>query len=193
MKRKLCFVDVETTGLHSHLHTICEIAIIRDDGVTFCAKVKLTNEQLAAADPRAFEVNQYDPAEYLHAMSAYKAAKESAKVLQGCKVVGHNVHFDVAFLREFFADNDIDCSFSPRLIDTQVIAYEQLHFLHSLSLDNIRALFGWSLEGAHSALVDAQDCKRLYYKICRANIFQRCIWRVKHWLIKKVKCCKVLK
>ena len=185
MKRKLCFVDVETTGLHAHLHTICEIAVIRDDGVTFCAKIKLTNEQLAAADPRALEVNKYDPAEYLHAMSALSAARETAKILQGCKIVGHNVHFDVAFIREWFEDNFIECSFSPRLIDTQVIAYEQLHFLPSLSLDAIRSFFGWSLEGAHSALTDSQDCMRLYYKILRASFLHRCFWRLQHWLRKK--------
>lgn len=185
MKRKLCFIDVETTGLHAHLHTICEIAVIRDDGASFCTKIKLTNEQLAAADPRALEVNHYDPAEYLHAMSALKAAGEVAKILQGCKIVGHNVHFDVAFVREWFEENDIECTFSPRLIDTQVIAHEQLHFLSSLSLDAIRSFFGWSMEGAHTAMTDTKDCMRLYYKILRATILHRFLWRLQHWLRKK--------
>ena len=179
--RKLAFIDVETTGLQPHIHTICEVAIIRSDGATFSTKVKLTQQEMQDADQRAFAINGYSQKDMLYGLSHEKSAAAVAEILQGCKVVGHNVHFDVAFLREWFDAHGIECSFDPRLIDTQVIAYEQLYFLRSHSLDNLRKFFGWSLDGAHTALVDAHDCKRLFEKTCRATVFHRFFWRARRW------------
>lgn len=190
MKRKLCFLDVETTGLHPHLYTICEVAVICEDGRSFSTKVKLTPEEFANADPVAMKINGYTEKDMLYSMSHKPAAEKVAEILQGCKVVGHNVHFDINFLHEWFDDHGIQCSFDCRLIDTQVIAHEQLHFLRSHSLDAIRSFFGWSLEGAHTALIDAHDCKRLYQKICRATVLHRAFWRFRHWC-KSFRCkCK---
>jgi DNA polymerase III alpha subunit (gram-positive type) len=186
--KKLAFIDVETTGLQPHLHTICEVAIIRSDGATFSTKVKLTPDEMNAADKRALQINGYTAKDMLYALSHEKSAAAFAEILQGCKVVGHNVHFDVAFIREWFDQHGIECSFDPRLIDTQVIAFEQLPFLRSHSLDNLRRFFCWSLEGAHTALIDAHDCKRLYHKINRATVLHRVFWRCKRWLRKLRNC-----
>jgi len=187
MKQVLCFIDIETTGLFPHLHTITEIAIVRSDGVHFCAKIALTAEQLEYADPVALEINGYNAKSWVHAMSARAAAKECAKLMKQCKIVGHNVHFDVAFIKEWFAEHGETCMFDPRLVDTQVLSYEHLYFLRSHSLDTIRAFFGWGFEGAHTALVDALDCKRLYEKLCRASAVKRCFWRFKNFVLQLLK------
>lgn len=47
------------------------------------------------------------------------------------------------------------------------LAYEHLvpKGLGSLSLDRIRGFLGWSHDGAHTAMVDTRDCRRLFHEL----------------------------
>ena len=183
----ICFVDVETTGLQSHLHTITEIALIRSDGKQFVSKIKLSPLDLLNADVAALTINGYDADEWELSADPKSAAEAVAKFMHNCTIVGHNVHFDVDFIKEWFARHNVRCVYNRRLIDTQVLAHEQLYFLNSLSLDNIRHFFNWSTEDAHTAYQDAYDCKRLYYKILRVGVLKRIYWRFKKYIKNKIK------
>jgi len=175
--RKLCFVDVETTGLDAYKHAIIEIAVIREDGKSFAARVQPSENDLRNADPVALEINKYTEKEWAGSISPRVAAKQAADIMQGCVIVGHNVHFDISFLKELFEAQGVQCWFVPRLVDTQVLSFEHLHFLRSHSLDNLRVFFGWSLDGAHSALIDVLDTQKLFYKLRRASVLSRLWWR----------------
>ena len=61
MKKPLCFIDIETTGLNSAIHEIIEIAIIkicpREGTSTYTTKIQPENIQHAS--PEALEINGY--------------------------------------------------------------------------------------------------------------------------------------
>ena len=46
-------------------------------------------------------------------------------------------------------------------------------------MDTIREYLGWSTEGAHTALKDTHDTRRLYWTLVRANWFDRLRWRLR--------------
>lgn len=97
----LCFLDCETTGLDPfHGDRICEIALVRvEKGIT-------TKTFEALIDPQreislgAFFINGIKP-EMLYGKPQFiELVPEVLESIQGAVLVGHNVIFDINFLRE---------------------------------------------------------------------------------------------
>lgn len=172
---KVIYLDVETTGLNPEMHEIIEIAII-GDGIQYNKKVKPLH--LETADPNALLVNGFTSADWRYAQSPETVALEVAHIIKGCTVVGHNPHFDMSFVDELLHMYGCEVCYDRRLVDTTVLAREHLSVcgLDSFSMDSIRRFFGWPYKDSHTALKDAQDCKRLYHKLLRATSVQRFIW-----------------
>ena len=86
-------------------------------------------------------------------------------------LAGHNVHFDVNFLRFFFSQNNENFSkfFSHRIINTSSILYYQYlagHLKHrAISSDEAFDLFEIKVEGRHTALGDAIATAKLFTKL----------------------------
>ena len=174
--KPLAFIDVETSGLHPEMgHEIIEICIIKKNDVLH---LKIAPSNISLADPVALKINGYQPELWADATPRKLAAQLSASWLHGCMVVGHNIKFDMMFLADLWDSYDISSAVDRRYIDTVVLAHEHLAplGLRSLSMDNIRNFFGWSSASAHSALADAEDAKRLYYKLLRAPFWRRWFW-----------------
>ena len=182
MKKPLCFIDIETTGLNSAIHEIIEIAIIkicpREGTSTYTTKIQPENIQHAS--PEALEINGYSQKEWEHAPAAQSVVFYISDILAGSMLVGHNVRFDEEFIAELLHLYGAKKRYSRRMIDTITLAHEQLPRLHSLSMDSIRDYFFWDKSRAHTAYVDAMDCMRLYYKLLRANAFKRTCWRMRN-------------
>jgi DNA polymerase-3 subunit epsilon len=100
----LHFVDTETTGLDCTKHEIIEIAIITEmgDGTLerWCTKIKPV--RLLDADPKALEVNGYNDADWSDAPLLPEVIEVIRDKLKDGIVVGHNVSFDVGFIRESY-------------------------------------------------------------------------------------------
>ena len=173
---KLVFVDIETTGLISGYHEIIEIAIIDESGTHYHAKIKPKRLQLA--DVRALTLNCYSAKSWKNALEPVQAAHEISEMLKGCTIVAHNPHFDMPFIEELLHEHQVDYNWNRRYIDTITLAYEHLTplGLKSCSLESCRRFFGWSNVFAHTALQDAKDCRRLYYKLARASYIKRLSW-----------------
>jgi DNA polymerase III alpha subunit (gram-positive type) len=185
MKKALCFVDVETTGLNSAIHEIIEISIVK-----ICPKkgtstytTKIQPENLQHASETALKINGYNQRDWEHAPAAQSVVFYISDMIAGCTLVGHNIRFDEDFISELFHLYGVKKRYDRRLIDTITLAHEQLPNLHSLSLDSIRDYFFWDKKNAHTAYVDTMDCMRLYYKLLRANAFHRTCWMIKHKVI----------
>jgi DNA polymerase III epsilon subunit-like protein len=169
--RPLAFIDTETTGLDPRLQEVIEVAVLteRPDGTLdeWCTKVKPV--RLETADPYALRINGYTahPELWTTAPTFAEIASELTSRLDGTILVGHNVGFDLDFLQEGL----IRCGSKVKLpyhkLDTVSYAYEHLvpKGLTSLSLDAIREFLGWPKDGAHTALVDARDCRRLFREV----------------------------
>ena len=116
--KKLAFIDLETTGLSPKKHEILEIGYILAEQVpqegrgpvlrileTFDTKV--APERIGEADPTALKINGYNEEGWRGAMPLEKALRYLAEKTSGAIVVGHNVDFDLGFLRAGFARFDI--------------------------------------------------------------------------------------
>ena len=172
---RLVFIDIETTGLISGYHEIIEVAVI-GDGFTYHKKVKPLRLELA--DSRALAINGYTSREWRTAEEPNVIAEQLATILKGCTIVGHNPNFDMEFIEELLEKYGAKTHYDYRFIDTITLAYEHLSpcGLESFSLDSCRRFFGWDTAFSHTALQDAQDCKRLFYTLLRANRIKRWSW-----------------
>ena len=171
------FVDVETTGLDPSIHEIIEICIITEwqSGSFEEWHTKIRPERIGDAHPRALEVNGYTAEAWRNApIMAYVINDIAARVSKGL-VIGHNVAFDLGFISAALAGHGLRRP-SHRSFDTMALAYEHLP-LPKVSLDAIRAFFGWSGADAHTALQDTRDMRRLFHSLYRAGCLQRLWYR----------------
>lgn len=164
----LAFVDTETTGASpDYGDRVIEIGIVRTQGCEVVAEYQqLVNPQrwispgITALTGITSEMTEGQPtfAEQLPAM---------LEILRGCIVVGHNVHFDLGFLRGEFhrcrrcMEDDLG---STHVLDTLRIARRRFgrggNSLQSLS----RRLEIESIQ-AHRALADAHTTRLVLYHL----------------------------
>jgi len=170
-QRPRAFLDTETTGLDPVLNEVIEIAIIREtpDG-TFLDEwaTKVKPQHIETAHPKALAVNGYTEEARADAPLFEEVADTVVRRLNGCVIVGHNPKFDLLFLEEALKKAGMPYARLPyHAIDTVTLVYEHLvpQGLGSLSLDRVRDFLGWSREGAHGALKDTQDCRKLYHQL----------------------------
>ena len=169
---KLVFLDTETTGLkpwkygRTH-HEILELAfIIIEDGKEQRRECwKFVPRRIHTASPEALSINGYDEAEWKKdgvewSIEYINALKE---ILSDSVVIGHNISFDIGFLRAVFKDFDTYFRFPPE-VDTKALARIVWGF-DSLRMDYIREQVPeMTCEGAHRALKDTEDCIFIYNK-----------------------------
>lgn len=176
--KMLHFIDTETTGLDCTKHEIIEIAIITEygDGRLERWSTKVKPVRLLDASPKALEINGYNDADWEEAPYMNEVIEVIRDKLCQGTIVGHNVHFDVGFIRESYKRCGLDSSsrsnrIGRHCVDTITLAHEHLQpmGITSLSLDSIRTFVGWSKENAHTALKDADDCRKLYWSLLRKH------------------------
>jgi len=173
---RLAFIDTETTGLDPTNNEIIEIAVkiidndmydvelmtYSDIEYEFEGKFKIRRMDLA--NSKALEINGYNEEEWQGAYNWSKSACERLLGrLKGCVVVGHNVQFDINFIREECKRQGVYC---PRFtsLDTQGMAKFLWADFKSVSMDNIRKeLPQWfDTEGSHRAMKDVNDCVTIW-------------------------------
>lgn len=177
---ELAFVDIETTGLEVNKHEIIEIAIITKSKHYH---VKVSPNFIEFADPKALEINGYRPEEWLESIPSHVVAREIADILHNKIIVGHNPKFDMGFIREMWDTHNCTPYVSSRYIDTIQLAREHLPYCPQYRLDTIRRYLGWSLVGAHSAMVDCEDTKKLFHLLWRCSSMRRAWLRFRYRLI----------
>ena len=172
---KTVFLDTETTGLSPTKHEIIEIGMVIEhpSGAVESWCTKIAPSRIETANPKALEINGFTPEAWEEAPALSEVLPIVTEHLSGAVVVGHNVAFDLRFIRQVLDDVHLSEH------DTQVLAREHLTplGLRSVSLDNCRRWFGWSLDGAHTALVDAEDCRKLFHMLRDPNPIRKRLWR----------------
>ena len=176
MPRLLVF-DTETGGIDPDAHSLFDIgATVWEDGIATAEFQVFVAEPTLRLTLDAMAVNKIDlevhrgravpPAEALARFHAFVATQFEHELAAGEKVVlvGHNVGFDVGFLKRLYRDcaGDFDAFYSHRTMDTAAI-------IRFLGLAGLLSLPGAGLEGAlayykievppedrHTALGDAK-------------------------------------
>jgi DNA polymerase III epsilon subunit-like protein len=173
---KLLVIDTETGGTDPSAHSLLSVAAVVWAAGEIGARIELlVAEEELTVTPRAMEINRIDlvshramglrPAEAVAALEAFVREAFHDEFALGEKVVlvGHNISFDVGFLKRLYrqAETDFESTFSHRTLDTASI-------LRFLSLAGLRMAAGAGLTEAlaemgihvkedarHSALGDA--------------------------------------
>lgn len=179
----LAFIDIETSGLDPHKHEILSFAaIVRSPLGDRAAHFKIRPEHIETAEAQALSVNGYTPEKWADAISTDVAAPAIEHALERSILVGHNVAFDIAFIREFlkkYRPESLQRLGRMRSLDTMTLAYEHLApcGLDSLSLMDICNFLGISNEGEHDALTDVRRCMSVYDTLLRSSPIRRFLWR----------------
>lgn len=179
-EKKLVFLDTETTGLDPRIHEILEICLMGIDGeVLFYSKIK--PQRIETAHPKALEINGYSEEDWAGAPTFDQVAEEIAKHLKWAVMAGHNISFDLGFIKAEIerANPELLKGLGYHLVDTVTLAYEQLCScgLESLSLKNVCEFLGVGLSNAHTATADTEACRRVYLKLAQANRWSRLMWK----------------
>jgi len=157
---KLCFLDLETTGLESELDSIVECSFVvtdlelheldRFDAVLVPERTSLTPfvEQLTGITQVEIDENGKKLAD---------VRDEILRKIGDAPIVGHNIDFDVNFLES----HGVPVRKNGR-IDTHELARIALVGLESYSLEVISHQFELAHADAHRAMSDVQACVQLW-------------------------------
>jgi DNA polymerase III epsilon subunit-like protein len=163
----LVFLDTETSGLDPLVNGVMQVGLIR---TTADLKVTEVYDELVQpygylVQPKALEVNGLNLEECQEdGLPSAEVSARVAEVCEGAVIVGHNIRFDLEFLRTMFRISGTDFKIGRRTIDTQSLAWAMVpQGLESLSLDGIRAHLRLKpREGKHDALEDAELTLEVY-------------------------------
>jgi oligoribonuclease (3'-5' exoribonuclease) len=174
---QVIFIDIESTGLDPDRHVPWDIAIIAKNE-EYEQLVVLTEEEMAAADPRALDIGHFQK-RYLDVQSqgqerthhsAFTVAQEVARLTDGKHLVGANPRFDAAFLERLLWRNGANPKWSYHLIDVEALMLGALAERglevpipwKSVQLSEMLGIPGPSEEERHTAMGDSRWCKRIF-------------------------------
>lgn len=165
---KYLVIDTETTGLDNQAHELISLGaiVMIDNVIVQTIEIKVKPQRLQNADPKAMQVNGYSEYKWRKAIDPQLAANQIHAFFlnhQDATLVGHNVQFDIGFLKSFCSDHHIQIKIPTPYLDTRDICRATLapFGLASMSLDNICAFLGWQRRKAHTALSDCEDCIKI--------------------------------
>lgn len=129
MEQRIVVTDVETGGTDSTKHSLLQVAIVVfENGKELDAiKINVVHDEYCVTDV-AMKINKIDLDKH-KGLSKEDAVKEIKAFMakyfdEPAQVCGHNVSFDVSFIKKMFNDvgENYDRLFSYRLLDTSAVA-----------------------------------------------------------------------
>ncbi len=178
-KHNLAFIDLETTGTDPERHEIVEIGCLIAKQVPRPGKgptvemieafdIKVQPEHIETAEPEALQINGYNSADWLFAVSLPQALKMLADKTGGAIMVAQNVTFDWNFLNKAFAKTGIANPMHFPKIDLISMAFAKLYHDERVQRFGLGALtdhFGLKNDQAHTALADIKVTFEIYKKL----------------------------
>lgn len=175
IKKKLAFIDVETTGIKILQHEVIEIGcmiVVQLDNGSFQVKeefeVKVKPEHIETADTKALRINGYNEDAWMFAHSKQEAMQMLAEKTEGAVMVAHNVGFDYSFIQKTFEECGIENKMFYANIDTLTLALAKLKDNEDVTRYTLRAMcdhFGIKNEKAHTALADVRATFEMFKKL----------------------------
>lgn len=180
-------VDVETTGLDYSRHEIIDFAclLIKDGKLIDQLSFKIKPERIEDADPKALEVNRYDPMMWTRAISQEEAARRISGFLKDGYIVGHNVNFDRKFISQLLADHRQPHQLPLKRVCTLELCKTMLaqYGLERFRLSDCCDFLHITQQGAHSALGDAFAAWHIWQRLNPRDPYVRFL--VHQWLSQK--------
>ena len=144
-ERPIIITDVETTGLDPRYHEIIEIGAIKVDAdlnEIGCFDLKVKPIFIERAEPKALEVNGYNEADWVDAVSYYEAAKAFRIFSAEGILAAWNITFEYTFLDQMFRDTRVQNLMDYHRIDLPSIAWASIPGLKKIGLDSVGEYFG---------------------------------------------------
>jgi DNA polymerase III subunit epsilon len=180
MQDRLLFIDIETGGLDPNKNSLLSLAlVVWEDMKIIDSQEFLINDGILSVTEEALSINKIDIEK--HKQTAISPSLAIEKILEFINrhfpqqgkitLAGHNVQFDISFLRILFTKNKQEFSkfFSHRIIDTSSILYYLYLAGHikqkAISSDEAFNYFGIKVEGRHTAKGDAIATAKLFTKL----------------------------
>lgn len=180
-RERILFIDTETGGTDPSKHSLLSIGLVVWDvnsSVVNTKEIFIKHDKYLCTE-EAIKINNFNQANHeLKAISfenAFRTIEEFCvkNFPKDYKIIlaGHNVQFDINFLKEFFRQNnkEYDSLFSHRCIDTFSII-QHLQFADKLDTDITNSdeafrHFGIEVETRHDALSDIIATVKLFEKL----------------------------
>ena len=156
MSRTYVALDLETTGLDPEKDTIIELGAVRFRDGEILDKFSQVVNPGRRIPPNIQQLTGISQAEADAAPPLAQVAAAFRRFVGDAPVVGHNVAFDIGFMRTHDLYN-----FNP-LLDTFELALITLPGLPSYKLGRIAEHLGVSLENAHRAYDDAEATMHIF-------------------------------
>lgn len=159
-------VDVETTGLDPQKDRICEIAFIEMKGFK---EIDRFSTLLNPTIPIPFNVSSihgiYDE-DVLKAPSFADIADILLSKLSDAVVVGHNIQFDLGFIKNEFIRVGLNIP-DVMLVDTLVLSKRYLSNLSNNKLKTVAESINLHSQNWHRALNDVEITKEVFIYLLR--------------------------
>lgn len=180
MEDRMLFIDTETGGLDPDKHSLLSLAMVVWENMEIIDSQEiLINDGQLSVTKEALSINKIDIKK--HKESAIPPSQAIEEIIgfiskhfppqNKITIAGHNVQFDIGFLKILFSQNKKDFSrfFSHRIIDTSSILYYLYLTNHikqrAISSDEAFELFEIKVEGRHTAIGDAMATAKLFNKL----------------------------
>jgi DNA polymerase III epsilon subunit-like protein len=181
---KLLFIDTETGGLNCKTDALLTMAMVVWNNGTILSRDEIfIQPEGRTVDPGALKINKIDMVEHMKvAVPRAEAAEQfatwlkcawngSGKAWDKPILAGHNLPFDLGFLRELFPPGVFDDMISRRFLDTWTILMFMEHAgfvpAWNAKLEKACAYFKVPFEQSekHTSLGDIVATARLYTRL----------------------------
>ena len=161
--RPVVVFDLETTGFSPEKNRIIEIGAVRIEN----GKVRDRFSQFINPEvPIPYKITQLtgiSDSMVIEAKTIELVLPYFLRFCQGCILVGHNVQFDIGFIRENARRQGLPCNFTTA--DTLGMARALLPGHAKYTLDAVAKLLGVSLDNHHRAVDDAECTAGIWMKM----------------------------
>lgn len=161
-ERPLAWVDTETTGLDPKNHELLSLALVLTDqrGKELMRwHWKFKPRWVERADPKALEVNGYNPDTWGPTVSIALAMHQFVNITKDAIFCAHNVRFDYSFIAEELHRQGLKWEGYYSTLDTVMLGWYTMsrsNTLNGVSLAALCSFYGVSNDGAHDALRDVE-------------------------------------
>ncbi len=171
---KLIFLDTETGGINSRVNSLLSVGlVIWEDKKIITKKEFYIKEKEYNVTTQAIEINKIDLNELKkNGLKKSEIKKEIINLIkenfkEKAILAGHNINFDISFLKKIFEEKEFLEIFSYRSIDVaSIMKYLSIKKgLDLNSLDDAIKYYNLETKKRHTALGDAIVVAELFNKL----------------------------
>ncbi len=163
LKDSFVVFDLETTGLKKDKDKIIEIGAVKVEGGRIADRFSTFINPKRRLSEKIIKLTNITDDMLADAPDEDEAVPEFLKFCGNSVLVGHNVGFDIGFIRQYTTANGVELNNS--VMDTLGLARTLYGKLKNHKLDTVCEHLGVSLENHHRAVDDAEATAEIFIKM----------------------------